>query len=147
VTATADGRHPLAESSGPAEVGLSPGSVAGAGLAVGGPDGPVLPVPVPSLPELAGLTALELDESGLDDAPELAGAVLAGGGAVLAGGGLAGAVLAGGGLGLEDLGLGLAAGLAQGVEPGLAALAFAFADVEPGGLGLGLGLGTGAVLA
>jgi hypothetical protein len=77
VTATADGRHPLAESSGPAEVGLSPGSVAGAGLAAGGPDGPVLPVPVLSLPVLAGLTALELDESGLDDGPGLAGAVLA----------------------------------------------------------------------
>jgi hypothetical protein len=112
--------------------------VAGAGLAAGGPDGPVLPVPVPSLPVLAGLTALELDESGLDDGPVLAGAVLAGGGPD-------GAVLAGGGLGLEDLGLGLAAGLAQGVGPGLAALALA--DVEPGGLGLGLGLGTGTVLA
>jgi hypothetical protein len=59
---------------------------------------------------------------------------------VLSGGGPAGAVLAGGGLGL-----GLEAGLAQDVEPGLAALAPA--DVEPGGLGLGLGLGTGAVLA
>jgi hypothetical protein len=145
VTATADGRHPLAEFSGPAEVGLSPGSVAEAGLAAGGPDGPLLLVPVLSLPVLA---ALELDESGLDDGPGLAGAVLAGGGlagAVLAGGGLAGAVLAGGALGLEDLGLGLSAGLAQGVGLGLAALALA--DVEPGGLGLGLGLGAGAVLA
>jgi hypothetical protein len=143
VTATADGRHPLTESSGPAEVGLSPGSVAGAGLAAGGP---VLPEPVLSLPVLAGLTALELDESGLDDGPGLAGTVLAEGGlagAVL--GGLAGAVLAGGGLGLEDLGLGLAAGLAHDVGLGLAPLALA--DVEPGGLGLELGLGTGAVLA
>ena len=121
-------------------MGLSPGSVAGAGLAAGGPDGPVLPVPVPSLPVLAGLTALELDESGLDDGPVLAGAVLCGGGP-------AGAVLGGGGLWLEDGGLGLAAGLSQDVEPELAALALA--DVEPGGLGLGLGLGlgTGAVLA
>ena len=141
MTATADGRHPLAESPGPAEVGLSPGSVAGAGLAAGGPDGPVLPVLVLSLPVLAGLPALELDESGLDDGPGLAGGGLTGG----VPGGLAGAVLAGDGLGLEDLGLGLAAGLAQDVGLGLAGLTLA--DVEPGGLGLGLGLGTGAVLA
>ena len=67
MTATADRHHPLAESSGPAEVGLSPGSAAE--LAGGGPDGPVLPVPVLSLPVLAGL---EVDESGLE-----AGAVLA----------------------------------------------------------------------
>jgi hypothetical protein len=104
--------------------------VAGAVLAAGGPDGPLL-----SAPLLAGLTALE------PVGPGLAGDVLAG--AVLAGGGLAGAVLAAGGLagdglvadGLGPEELGLAAGLVHGVGLGLAALA----DVEPGGLGLGTG--------
>ena len=110
--------------------------------AAGGLDGPVP----------AGLSGAVLAVLGLAG-PEVSGAVLDGGGldgAVLAGGGPAGAVLAGGGLelggpGLEELGLGLAAGLAQGVGLGLAALAPAC--VAPDGLGLGLGLGAGAVPA
>jgi hypothetical protein len=96
----------------------------------------------------AGLSGAVLAVLGLVG-PEVAGAVLAGGGldgAVLAGGGPAGAVLAGdglelGGLGLEELGLGLAAWLAQGVGLGLAALAPACVAPD------GLGLGTGAVPA
>jgi hypothetical protein len=128
-------RHPLAESSGPAEEAPGPGLLSGAGLAAGRLDGPVA----------AGLSGAALAVLGLDApelaGPELSGAVLAGGeldGAVLAGGGPVGAVLAGGGvvlgrLGLEELGPGLADGLAQVVGPGLAALACA----EPDGLGLG----------
>jgi hypothetical protein len=119
---------------------------AGTGLAAGGPDepvpaglsaaelaGPVLSGPVLSGPVLSGPVLSGLVLSG----GVVAGGVVAGGvvvGAALAGGGVVGAVLAGGGV--AELGLGLAAGLTQGVDRGLAALALA--GVGLAGLGVGL---------
>jgi len=133
--------HPLGAASGPPTETPGPGSVAGAGLAAGGLSGPALAGPVLSGDELAG-DELGLAGGGLGelelDGPGLAAGGLDGPG--LAAGGLDALVPAG--LGRGELGPGLAAGLAQGVCLGLAALAPA--DVGPAGPGLAAGAGASA---